>query len=113
MKDMGEASYILGVKIHRNRSKRLLTLSQEQYIQIVIERFRMKNYNPINTPMEKGEKLSNNLCLKTSEQNERMEKVSYASAMESLMYVMLCTRTDISYVVGMVNRYQYNPGEAH
>ena len=29
MKDMGEASYILGVKIHWNRSKRLLTLSQE------------------------------------------------------------------------------------
>ena len=29
MNDMGEASYIFGVKIHRNRSKRLLTLSQE------------------------------------------------------------------------------------
>ena len=29
MKDMGEASYILDVKIHWNRSKRLLTLSQE------------------------------------------------------------------------------------
>ena len=29
MKDMKEASYILGVKIHRNRSKRLLTLFQE------------------------------------------------------------------------------------
>ena len=29
MKDMGEASYILGVKIHRNRSKRLVTLSPE------------------------------------------------------------------------------------
>ena len=31
MKNMGESSYILGVKIHRNHSKRL-TLSQEQYI---------------------------------------------------------------------------------
>ena len=29
MKEMGEASYILGVKIHQNRSKRLLTFSQE------------------------------------------------------------------------------------
>ena len=29
IKDMGETSYILGVKIHQNRSKRLLTFSQE------------------------------------------------------------------------------------
>ena len=32
MKDMGEASYVLGVKILRDRSKRLLGLSQEMYI---------------------------------------------------------------------------------
>ena len=32
MKDMGDASYVLGVKIFRNRSKRLLGLSQETYI---------------------------------------------------------------------------------
>ena len=32
MKDMGEASYVLGVKIVRDRAKRLLGLSQETYI---------------------------------------------------------------------------------
>ena len=32
MKDMGEVSYVLGVKILRDRSKRLLGLSQETYI---------------------------------------------------------------------------------
>ena len=32
MKDMGEASYVLGVKILRDRLKRLLGLSQETYI---------------------------------------------------------------------------------
>ena len=29
------------------------------------------------------------------------------------MYAMLCTRPDISYAIGMVTRYQSNPGEAH
>ena len=29
------------------------------------------------------------------------------------MYAMLCTRPDICYVVGLVSRYQSNPGEAH
>ena len=42
-----------------------------------------------------------------------MKKVPYASAVGSLMYVMLCTRPYISYAVGMVSRYQSNPGEAH
>ena len=31
MKDIGEANYILGVKIVRNRSKRFLGLSQDAY----------------------------------------------------------------------------------
>ncbi|KAL0293771.1 UNVERIFIED_CONTAM: Retrovirus-related Pol polyprotein from transposon TNT 1-94 [Sesamum calycinum] len=36
MKDMGEAEYILGVKIHRDRSKKLLSISQETYIKRII-----------------------------------------------------------------------------
>ena len=32
MKDMGEANYVLGIKIFRDRSKQLLGLSQETYI---------------------------------------------------------------------------------
>ncbi len=38
MKDMGEAAYILGVKISRDRSRKLLSLSQESYIKQVLER---------------------------------------------------------------------------
>ena len=37
MKDMGEAAYILGVKISRDHSKRFLSLSQETYIKKVLE----------------------------------------------------------------------------
>ena len=79
----------------------------------MLEYFCMKNCNPKDTPMSKVEKLNNNLCPKTSEQKEWMEKVPYASVVGSLMYAMLCTRPDIFYVVGMVSRYQSNPGEAH
>ena len=41
MKDMGVASYVLGVKILRDRSRRLLGLSQEIYIKIILQRFQM------------------------------------------------------------------------
>ena len=79
----------------------------------MLEHFCMENCNPIDTPMVKGEKLNNNLCLETPKQKERMEKVLYASAVGSLMYVILCTKPYISYVVRVVNRYQSNPSEAH
>ena len=51
--------------------------------------------------------------LKTQEEVDMMRQVPYASAVGSLMYVMLCTRPDICYSVGMVNRYQSNPGPKH
>ena len=67
MKDMGETSYILRVKIHRDRSKRLVALSQEHYIKKILERFNMQDCNPIDTPFAQGENLSKEMGPKTIE----------------------------------------------
>ena len=42
-----------------------------------------------------------------------MERIPYASAIGSLMYAQTCTRPDISFIVGMLGRYQSNPGMDH
>jgi len=42
-----------------------------------------------------------------------MESIPYASVVGSLMYAQTCTRSDISFVVGMLGRYQSNPGMDH
>ena len=42
-----------------------------------------------------------------------MTKVPYALAVGSLMYAMVCTKTDIGYVVGVVSRYMSNPEREH
>ncbi|KAL0551698.1 hypothetical protein IC582_010787 [Cucumis melo] len=42
-----------------------------------------------------------------------MSNIPFASAVGSLMYAMLCTRPDICYSVGIVSRYQSNPGRDH
>ena len=65
MKDMGEAAYILGVKISRNCSKKLLSLSQETYIKKVLERFSMQDCKAIDTPVSKCDALSLRLSPKT------------------------------------------------
>ena len=43
----------------------------------------------------------------------KMGRVLYASTVGSLMYVMICTRTEIAFVVGTVSRYMSNPGKEH
>jgi hypothetical protein len=43
MKDLREATYILDIKIYRDRSKRLIGLSQDGYIDKIVNRFNMQD----------------------------------------------------------------------
>ena len=42
-----------------------------------------------------------------------MSKAPYSSAVGSLMYVMICIRLDICYIIGLVSRFQSNPALKH
>lgn len=42
-----------------------------------------------------------------------MVKVSYASAVGTLMYVMVFTRPNMTHAVGIVSRYMANPRQKH
>ncbi|RVW90199.1 Retrovirus-related Pol polyprotein from transposon TNT 1-94 [Vitis vinifera] len=109
MKDMGEASYVIGIEIHRERFQGILGLSQETYINKVLERFRMKNCSPSVSPIVKGDRFNLDQCPKNDLEREQMKNIPYASAVGSLMYAQVCTRPDIAFVVGMLGRYQSNP----
>ena len=63
MKDLGEDAYILGIKIYRDRSQRLLGLSQSWYIDKVLKRFSMQDSKRGFLPMYHGIKLSKSQCL--------------------------------------------------
>ena len=64
-------------------------------------------------PFRVGKSPSSNQRPKTQAEIERMREIFYALAVESLMYAMLCTRPYIYFVVGMVNRSEYDPGEEY
>ncbi|KAK8690580.1 hypothetical protein V6N13_074112 [Hibiscus sabdariffa] len=113
MKDLGEATYILGVKIYRDRSRRLLGLSQSTYIDKVLKQFSMEESKRGFLPMRHGISLSKEMCPSTPQERERMSQIPYASAIGSIMYAMICTRPDLSYALSMTSRYQANPGEGH
>ncbi|RVX18298.1 Retrovirus-related Pol polyprotein from transposon TNT 1-94 [Vitis vinifera] len=113
MKDLGNASFVLGIQIYRDRSRGILGLSQNSYIDKVLSRFGMSNYAPGATPMAKREKFSLHQCLRNELERKDMERFSYALAIGSLMYAQVCTRPDIAYIVGTLGRYLSNPSSSH
>ncbi|KAK1601336.1 hypothetical protein QYE76_007898, partial [Lolium multiflorum] len=113
MKDLGEASYILGIKIYRDRSRRLIGLSQSTYLDKILKKFRMDESKKGFLPMLPGKVLSKTQGPATAEERERMSQIPYASAVGSIMYAMLCTRPDIAHAVSLTSRYQSDPGMEH
>jgi hypothetical protein len=113
MIDLGESSYILGIMIYKDRSQRLLGLSQGTYIDKVLRRFDMHDSKKGFIPMSSGINLSKTQSPSTNEERDRMCDIPYASEIGSIMYVMLCTRPDVLYALSSTRRYQSNPGKDH
>ncbi|KAI5410334.1 hypothetical protein KIW84_055724 [Lathyrus oleraceus] len=64
-------------------------------------------------PMQHGLCLSKTQSPSTKEERDRMNKIPYASAIGSIMYVMLCTQPDVSCALSATSRYQSDPSDAH
>ena len=60
MKDLGDASFVLGIKILQERSQGTLRLSQMSYINKILKRFGMQDCKPSDTSVAKGDKFSLN-----------------------------------------------------
>ena len=110
MKDMREATYMIGIEIFRDRSQGLLGLSQKAYVNKIIERFKIEKYSAGVVPIQKGDKFSLMQCPKNDLEREQMKNIPYASIVGSLMYAQTCTQPDISFAVRMLGMCQSNPG---
>ena len=113
MKDLGSTKQILGMRITRDRTKRLLWLSQERYVEKVLERFNMHKSKSVNTPLAGHFNLSSKQSTTSEKEMEEMKKILYSYVVGSLMYAMICTRPDIAYAVKVLSRFLANPGNEH
>ncbi|RVW67938.1 Retrovirus-related Pol polyprotein from transposon TNT 1-94 [Vitis vinifera] len=90
------------MEIQRDRSKRILRLSQKSYISKVLSRFEMNNVKTMSTPLGQHFRLSITQAPETHEEKKFMEMIPYASMMGSVMYTMVCSRPNIAYAVSMI-----------
>nr|GFA39342.1 hypothetical protein [Tanacetum cinerariifolium] len=110
MKDLGDAAYILGIKIYRDRSKRLIGLCQSAYIDKILRRYYMENSKRGTIPMQENLKLSKSQGASTPSEKQHMQNVPYDSAIGSIMYAVRCTRPDVAFAQNIKSQFQQDPG---
>ena len=113
MKDLSPTKQILGIEITHDKKNRRLWLSQESYVERILERFNMKEAKLVTMPLSGHFKLSKKSCPLTKEKKKKMTAIPYSSAVGSLMYAMVCTRPDIAHAIGVVSRFLANPIKEH
>ena len=73
----------------------------------------MSQAKSVSSPLPSHFKLSSKQSPSIDKKKKDMSKISYASAVRSLMYVMICIRPDITYAVGVSSRFMSNPRKQH
>lgn len=113
MKDLGDAEWVLGMRIIRDRSRGMLQLDQSQYLLRVLDEFDMMDCKAIDTPEEVGQQLSKQDAPQTKEEKEAMVNVPYMELVGSLLYASVSTRPDICHAVSVCSRFMKEPGPKH
>lgn len=102
MKDLGKLRHFLGIDF--DQSDNCITMSQEKYVGKILQRFNMQDCKPRSTPCEQK--------LNYTDDAKLMDDVrKYREAVGSLIYVTVCTRPDLSFVVSKLSQYFTKPTE--
>jgi len=114
MKDLGEAKKVLGMEIQRDWKGDKVSLTQKKYSKKVLQKFNINgDTKSVRIPLAPHFKLKATMSFATIEECEYMTHVSYASAVGSLIYAMVCTRPDLSQAVLMISKYMHDPDRGH
>ena len=93
----------MGICVYRDTKKRLSGLFEALYIDKVLKSFSIEASKRGLLPFKNDFHLLKSICPKINDKRRSMEAIPYALAIGSLMYVMLCIRTDITYTVSVTN----------
>ena len=78
-----------------------------------MEKFRLTNAKPVNTPMEPNVTYSNQQLPSTLNQVARMQGVPYSEGIGSVLWPAVVSRPDIAYAVGILSQFIKTPGQSH
>ncbi|KRZ49324.1 Retrovirus-related Pol polyprotein from transposon TNT 1-94 [Trichinella nativa] len=110
---VGDPSTFVGLEIYLDRSKRTIAIGQKNYIRRVLLKFNMESCKSVATPGDPSIKLSKDMAPSSDDERNQMQLIPYRAAVGSLIFLMNCTRPDISFEVSKVAQFAENPGLSH
>ena len=106
VKDMGPLEWFLGIQF--NISDSVISLNQHLYVNNILTRFNMQNCTPRKLPCPSD--LHKQLRVQSKPVKDQ---TLYREVVGSLIYLMHCTRPDISFVVNILSQQMSAPLEIH
>jgi len=117
--DKGEISIFLNMSFQRNRSKRVIYLSQPSKIKKLLSDSRLDASEqviirtPTKLPACSNTILTSNMCASSDEETRIMAKKPYKSFLGQILFIAITCRPDISTAVSLCGRFAQNPGVKH
>ena len=110
LSESSDLSWYLGVDFQRDRTRGNLTLSQERYIEQMLERFCMEDCNPSPTPATHNQRMTKEHCPPVPDKDQVK---LYQQLVGALLWCATVTRPDISHAVGQCAKFMSNPAPEH
>src|ERR1700760_4985231 len=114
MTDAGEIAYFLGIRIRRDRKRRIMWLDQHKYIDDILKTFGLNEAHQRQThatPFATKCELKKNP--NPVEEVDPAFRTHYQSIVGHLQYAALCTRPDLAYCTNKLAQHSINPDKSH
>jgi hypothetical protein len=107
------SSYVLGIEIHRDRTRGVLGLSQKAYINKVLKLYNMHDCFGTHVRFIKGNKLGTFQCRRNQLEIDQIKLIHYNLSVRSIMYAQICMCPDLAFVSWLLGKIQSNIGMKH
>src|SRR5271170_2458735 len=118
MTDCGELHYFLGLRVQRDRARRILTLNQGHFVDQILMCFNMTDCHPISTPLDPSIQLkrsdgggydNNNNNNNNNKETNYTDETLFRQIIRSLMFLIIGTRPDIAAAISIISQFFMKP----